>query len=209
MLAELLAGLVDDRADRRRQPLPVEERAIVVAREEARLLALRAVGRREPGSSGLGARLLLGLRAQREADPREVPGRQAGEHVALILVLVDAAREQQPAVALDDPRVVARRKRRCTDAAREREQLGETEAAVAADARVRRLASRVTADERCDDGAAKRLTKIEGDVRQTARVTRLARGDHRARRAAGALGVRPVRIEPQPQRDADRRRSRP
>jgi hypothetical protein len=41
-------------------------------------------------------------------------------------------------------------------------------------------------------------------VRQAARVTRLPRGDHRRRRAARALGVGPCRIEPQPQRDADR-----
>ena len=135
---------------------------------------------------------------------REVARIESREHVALILVLVERAREQQPAVALDDPRVVARRERGCADAAREREQLGEAEAAVAADARVRRLAARVAADERRDDRAAKLLTQVERDVRQAARVTRLACRDHRARRAARALGVRSVRVEPQPQRDTDR-----
>ena len=41
-------------------------------------------------------------------------------------------------------------------------------------------------------------------MRQAERVAGLARGDHRLRRAAGALGVRPGRVEPEPQRDADR-----
>ena len=45
-------------------------------------------------------------------------------------------------------------------------------------------------------------------MRQAERVARLARGDDRARRAAGALGVGPVRVEPQPQRHADRVRAR-
>ena len=86
-----------------------------------------------------------------------MPGREAREHVALILVRIDTAREQQPAVALDDPRVVTGREARGTHAAREREQLGEAEASVAADARVRRLTSRVPTHERCDDGAAERI----------------------------------------------------
>ena len=45
-------------------------------------------------------------------------------------------------------------------------------------------------------------------MRKAARVARLARGEHRARRAAGALGVGPVRVEPEAQRDTDRRRPR-
>ena len=39
-------------------------------------------------------------------------------------------------------------------------------------------------------------------------VTRLPRRDHALGRAAGALGIRPVRIEPEPQRHADRVRQR-
>ena len=137
-----------------------------------------------------------------------MPGREAREHVALILVLVDTAREQQPAVALDDPRVVAGREAGRADAAREREQLGEAKAAVAADARVRRLTACIAAHERRDDRAAERVAQIERDVRKTARMARLAGGEHRARRAARTLGVRPVRVEPEPQRHTDRRRPR-
>ena len=108
----------------------------------------------------------------------------------------------------DDARVVPGREARGAGALREREQLGETEAAVAGDARVRRLAARVAADERPDDRAAELLAQVERDVRQAALVTRLARGDHGARRAAGALAVRPGRIHPEPQRDAERVPSR-
>ena len=43
-------------------------------------------------------------------------------------------------------------------------------------------------------------------MREAEAVAGLARRDHRARRAAGALGVGAVRIEPEPQRDADRAR---
>ena len=45
-------------------------------------------------------------------------------------------------------------------------------------------------------------------MRDAEPVARLARGDHALGRAAGALGVGPVRIEPEPQRHADRVRQR-
>ena len=105
---------------------------------------------------------------------------------------------------LDDPRVVAGGEPRGAGPAREREQLGEAKAAVAARARVRRLAARVAADERLDDGAAEALPQVERDVREAERVAGLARGDHRLGRAAGPLRVRPVRVGPEPERDADR-----
>ena len=93
-------------------------------------------------------------------------------------------------------------------APREREQLREAEAAVAARARVRRLAARVAADERSDDRAAELLAQVERHVRHAEPMAGLARRDHAVGRAAGALGIRPVGIEPQPQRHADRVRQR-
>ena len=81
--------------------------------------------------------------------------------------------------------------------------------AVAAAARVRRLAARVAGDERVDDGAAELLAQVERHVRQPERVAGLARGDHGLGRAAGALGVGPGRVEPEPQRDPDRLRPGP
>ena len=83
--------------------------------------------------------------------------------------------------------------RAAAGAAREGEQLGEAEAAVAADARVRRLAARVAAHEGRDDGTAELLAQVERHVRKPEPMARLARGDHRLGRAAGALGVGPVR----------------
>ena len=78
----------------------------------------------------------------------------------------------------DDARVVARREPRRAGAFREREQLREPEAAVAGDARVRRLAARVAADERRDDRAAELLAKVERHVRKAEAMAGLARGDH-------------------------------
>ena len=105
---------------------------------------------------------------------------------------------------LDDARVVARREPGGTDATREGEELGEPEAAVAADARIRRLAAGVTADERLDDRAPKLFAQVERHMRQPEAMARLARGDHRTRRAARAFGVGAVRVEPQPKRHPDR-----
>src|SRR5947209_5888719 len=68
MLTDRCAGLVDDRPALRREPVPTEERAVVVAGEEARLLALGAVGCVEPGARRLGAGLGLVLLAEREPD---------------------------------------------------------------------------------------------------------------------------------------------
>ena len=115
-----------------------------------------------------------------------------------------AAGEQPAAAVLDDPRVVAGRQTGGSCALREREQLGEAEAAVARDARVRRLAAGVAAHEGVDDRAPELLAQVERDVRDAERVTRRPRRQHRVGRAARALRARPVRVEPEPQRDADR-----
>ena len=54
--AELAPVLPDDRALLRLEPVPAEERAVVVAGEEARLLALRLASCGEARALGLGAR---------------------------------------------------------------------------------------------------------------------------------------------------------
>jgi hypothetical protein len=99
-----------------------------------------------------------------------------------------------------------RSQRSGTCAADERQQLREAERPIAAHARVRRLAAGEGADEGADDGAAELLAQVEGEVRQPERMARLARGDDGLGRAAGALGVRSDRIEPEPERHADRLR---
>ena len=92
------------------------------------------------------------------------------------------------AVALDDARVVAGREPRGADAPREREQLGEAEAAVAADARVRRLAARVAAHER--------RRRPRGGTPRAGRASRAgarARGRSRARRSPRSASSRRAR----------------
>ena len=207
--AELSALLVDDRSLGALEPLPLEEGAIVVAGEEARLLALAALGDLETGGGRLGPRLRLRLSAEGELDPIEHLRVERREHVRLVLVRIRAPREQAAAVALDDPCVVTGPERRCTGTVREGEKLVEAEAAVAAPAGIRRLATCVPLHERLDDGGPELLAQVERHVRDAERMAGLTRGDHRLRRAAGALGVRPGGIEPEPQRDPDRLRPRP
>ena len=204
MAAELAAVFSDDRALLWFEPMPAEKRAVVVAGEEARLLALGPACSSEPCTLGLRPCYLLVLLAEREGDSREVARLERREHVALVLRRVDSAREEETAVSLDDARVVAGRQPLGAGTPREREQLGEAEAAVAAGARVRRLAAGVAADEGRDNRAPELLAQVERHVRHAEPVTRLARGDHALGRAAGALRIRSVRIEPETEGDPDR-----
>ena len=95
--------------------------------------------------------------------------------------------------ALDDAGVVAGRELFGARRGAEGEQLGEAEAAVAAGARVRRLAARVAADERLDDGAPELLAQVERHVRQPALVAGLRAAstdvaEQHARSVSGASG---------------------
>ena len=119
-----------------------------------------------------------------------------------------AAGEQEPPAVLDDASVVAGRQPLRPGAAGKRDQLGKAEAPVAADARVRRLPRGVAAHERLDHGAPELLAQIERHVRQAEPVAGRAGREHGLGRAAGALGVRAARIEPEPESDADRLRAR-
>ena len=94
----------------------------------------------------------------------------------------------------DDARVVARREAGGAGAAREREQLGEAEAAVAADARVRRLALGVAGDEGVDDcarGTRSRRSSVtcgRPSRWQVSRAAMTASGEQQARSASGPAG---------------------
>ena len=208
MAAEHASGLVDDLPGARREAMAAEEYAVVVAGEEARLLALGATRDGESCRVGLGARLVLALFAEREPHAVEVPRVDRREHVRLVLRRIGGAREQKPVPVSRKTCVVSRRQPVRTGAAREREQLGEAEAAVAADARIRRLAALEATHERADDRAPEFLAQVERDVRRAERVTGLSRRDHRLGRAAGPLCIRTGRIEPEAERDADGVRQR-
>src|SRR3954469_9111593 len=200
MPRELDAGLGHDGAVTRVDAASLQERAVVVARQEAGLLALAAPGDGEPGALCLGPRLGLRLLAEREDDALELGRIEPGEHVRLVLAGIGGTCEQLPPAVLDDPGVVPCCKGFGAGAARESEQAAEAERAVAAHARVRRLTARVPAHERIDHGTAKVLTQVQGYVRNAERMARLPRGDHGLGRAARTLGVGPVGIEPQPKR---------
>src|SRR5215218_8857118 len=86
--SELAPGGVHDRALTGLEAVALEEGAVVVAGQEARLLTLGARGDREPRLGGLGPRLLLVLVAEREPEPAEPPRIERGEHVRLVLVRI-------------------------------------------------------------------------------------------------------------------------
>ena len=66
--------------------------------------------------------------------------------------------------------------------------------------------ARVAADERLDDGAPELLAQVERDVRQPALVAEPPRGEHRRGRAARALGLGRLRVDPEAERHAERLR---
>ena len=140
--AELAAVLVDDRALGGVEPVPLEEVAVVAAGEEARLLALGAAGGGEPRARRLG-------RASRPSSARRAGTRSARA------ARVEPARACTTGPSPGRPRARAadagRGARRCARSARspaarrprasaKSSSSREAEAAVAADARVRRLA---------------------------------------------------------------------
>ena len=87
------SSLVGDRSRPRLEAVPLEERPVVAAREEARLLRLRPAGGRQSRARRLGARLVLSLVAERKPDTREQARLESREHVALVLLLVDGTCE--------------------------------------------------------------------------------------------------------------------
>src|SRR5205814_1627667 len=91
VLAELRSRFVHGRARLRREAAAFEERAVVVTREEAGLLALTAAGDGKPGLLRLGAGLRLRLLAERKPDAVELARVESGEHVRLVLGRVCAA----------------------------------------------------------------------------------------------------------------------
>ncbi len=195
--------LVDDRARDRPEAAPLEERAVVVSAQEAGFLALWSGRGGQTCAGRLDTSLALRLLAEREPQPAEQARIEPREHVGLILVRIRGAGQEQPAVALDDAGVMARRQLRRSSPAREGAQLCEAEAAVARRARIRCLAPRISMDERVDDHAPEFLTQVERDVRQPTLVAGSTRREHRLGRAAGAFRVGRLRVDPEAKRDAD------
>src|SRR5262249_1963836 len=143
--------LVDDGSALRQQSAPLEERPVVVAAEEAGLLALGSGRDRQPRARRLLPCLLLRLPAEREPDANEPTRIKPREHVRLILLGVYSAGEEQTSSMLDGTGVVSSGQPSCTCPPGEREQLAEAESSVAPSTGIRGLAAHVPADERLDD----------------------------------------------------------
>src|SRR5436305_12783438 len=96
MPPELGSALVHYRAVPGLEALAFEERAVVVACEEARFLALAAPGRGQAGSLRLGTRLALGLLTERKRDAVQACRIDSSEHVGQILLRVRRSGEAPP-----------------------------------------------------------------------------------------------------------------
>src|SRR6266487_3150682 len=185
------------------EPLALEEAAVVVPCEEARLLALAAARGGQVRASRLSSRLFLCLPSERKGDPVEHVRRKRREHVGLVLSHVGRAGDQAAAVPLDDARVVARPQDIGPGRGRERDEPVKAERPIAGRARIRSLPGLVAGDEGRDDRRAKVLAQVERHVRQAELVAGRPGSGDRLCRAAGALRGGPGRILPEPQRDPD------
>ncbi len=141
-----------------------------------------------PSRDGLRARLLLRLVAERERRrARDSRGSSPASMYDWSFSGSAARASSSRPRCSHDSRVVAGRQPSRAGASREREQLVEAEGAVAARARVRRLAALVAANERLDDGAPELLAEVERHVRKAEAVASSAGRADRVGRAARAL----------------------
>src|SRR5262249_46350271 len=108
--SEAAASRVDDRPRRYVETAAAEELTVVVAGEEARLLALGPLGNGKSRCRCLAPDIGLGTVAERKPQTVELGRLQRGEHVGLVLRVVVPASEQPLAAVLDDARVVPGRK---------------------------------------------------------------------------------------------------
>ena len=208
MPPEHLPRDVDDVAGPARAAQTLDQRSVIAAADEAHLLALARLCGRESRRPRFGPGLRLGLAAEREPAPGENLGRHRRQHVRLILGRVGSARDQRRPRPLHDLRVVARGDPRRPDRVRDGRDRREAELTVAPDARVRREAGRVGAHEVVDDRPPEALAEVDRQMGDAQRMAGIARGAHGLWRAARPLAVGRHRVDPQPQRHADRSHSR-
>ena len=170
MLPDPLAVAVEQGTGLRHPAGPLAQRvAVVAAGDEADLLALGLVGRRQTEPARDVADLRLGQLAEREPRVIELVLAQAVQEVGLVLVGVACAQQPRPPVRTDvAPRVVAGRDRLAVvQVARPPEQRPELDVGVAVDARRRRLAAQVGVEERLEDAGielALEVHDVERDV---------------------------------------------
>ena len=179
-----------------------EEAVAIGAGQEAQVLRVGLVRDHEPGRAGAGPHLGLAQRPEREAQPRQRGRRDRAEHVRLVLGRVGGGAQQRTLAVVGHARVVPGGQRRRAHAVGQREHVVQAHGAVAAHARVRRLARGVRGQERVDDAGAEAVPQVEREVRQAEPVRERPRFAHGRRRAARALGV-VLRVGPQLDRHRD------
>ena len=217
VLAEHLPRAIDDPPGALAEAaVALQEGALARARQEAQVLRVAPVRDRQAGRRRQLAHLRLGHLSQRKPQPRERLGRERRQHIALVLARVGRGAQQRHSrvfipdrvrAPLEHPRVVAGRERPRAQPVGQLEHRVEPHVAVAAHARVRRLAGRVVGQPGIDDAGAELGAQVDREVGHAQAVRQLARAADRLRRAAARLAV-VLRVGPQLERDPDRLRAR-
>ena len=165
------------------------------------LSALSATG--EAGGAGDLADLGLGQLAEREAQPARAPP-AAGRRACRSGPWPGRRRRSSsaPSPSSRGPRVMAGGEPGGAEALGDLDHRRDPDPAVAAHARVRRLARRVAGEERLDDAGPERLAEIDGQMRDALRLRDRAGDADGVGGAAAALAV-VGRIGPELERDRD------
>ena len=193
MSAEYPALAVHDRAGAEDTGLTApQEGAVVIVGDEADLLALGLVGRREPEAPRVRPHLVLRQLADGKARCRELLLRERPEEVGLILPRVTGAQEQMPARRRVAPhaRVVARRDGRRVPGASPPEERAELQLTVARQARDGRHTPSVRIGEWADHRPVELRLDVEQIVRDTKRAGDVPRVVGRFRAAAASEALR-------------------
>ncbi len=204
--ADARAVDVDDRSRVARVAAALlEQRAVVAERDEADLLALRLVRRRQLELGRDLPHLRLRQVAEREARACQLVLVEHPQEVGLVLVGIGGAQEAPAAVAVLEPRVVAGGDRIGSVGGQAAvQQLVELDVLVARLARVRRGAVEVGVDEGVDHAFAElalHVEREERDLDQLGHATRVVGGVRRAARAGELVAFRQVGVRAHP--DAD------
>ena len=197
---------VDDRSRVARVAAALlEQRAVVAERDEADLLALRLVRRRQLELGRDPPDLRLGQVAEREARASQLLLVEHPQEVGLVLVGIRGAEEAPAAVAVLEARVVAGGDRIGSIGGQAAvQQLVELDVLVARLARVGRCAVEIGINERVDHALAElalHVEREERDLDQLRNATRVVGCVRRAARARELVALRQVGVGAHP--DAD------
>src|SRR5262249_52907769 len=143
----------------------VDQLRVTAAGNEADVLAVRLGRRLESEGFSERARLRLGEIAEREAQELQLLARRLEEEVALVAREVSRAVQLRPSRPHPPAHIMARREGGGAELARGDEKIGELDLLIAAHARDRRLAARISVRKVVDDGFPETFFIVEDVMR--------------------------------------------